>query len=254
MKLTVSVVIPAYNEEKDIAKCLDSLMHQTVKPDEIILVNNNSTDATVSIASEYPSVKIINEKQKGITYSRTAGFNAAKSDIIARLDADTIAAEYWVDAIKKKFASDKTICALKGRVAVRELSPRGLFWFSGIGFFWRTIGDFFIGVNIGPLVGLSIGPLLSGHNMAVRKSVWDKVKDHVFMGDEEINEDVDLSLFIKKVGPIVYCHDMLAKTRMLELWFNYKKLIKYGQTNKSTIEKHALLDKQGIDFSEETTR
>ena len=244
MKLTISVVIPAYNEGHDIARCLDSLMGQTVKPDEIIVVNNNSTDNTVAIVSAYKNVRLINEKQKGITYARTAGFNAAKSDIIARLDADTIAATYWVEAIKTKFTSDKTICALKGRVAVSELSPKGLFWFSGIGYFWRTIGDFFVGLNI--------GPLLSGHNMAVRKCVWDKVKDYVFMGDEEINEDVDLSLFIRKVGKIEYCHDMLAKTRMLELWFNYKKLIRYGRTNKITLEKHAMLDKKEIDFREET--
>jgi len=241
MKLTISVIIPAYNEEKDIAKCLDSLMHQTVKPDEIILVNNNSTDATVSIASEYPSVKIINEKQKGITYTRTTGFNAAKSDIIARIDADTIASRNWIQAIKKNFADDKEACGLSGRTAVRELSPGKLFWFSFLNHLTRKIGDMHVGIS---------RPLMSGCNMAIRRSVWDKIKNHVHLDDQEVSEDVDISLFVLRTGKIVHCRDMLVKTRMVEIFFNIPKLARYSRTNKNTVLKHKLLNPK-LDFKYE---
>jgi len=52
--MKVSVVVPAYNEEAYIGNCLESLTNQKVKPDEIIVVNNNSTDATVKIAKRFP--------------------------------------------------------------------------------------------------------------------------------------------------------------------------------------------------------
>jgi len=242
MKLTISVVIPTYNEERDIAACLDSLMRQTVKPDEIILVNNNSTDATVSIASEYPSVKIINEKQKGITFSRTAGFNAAKSDIIARIDADTIASPGWIAAIKAAFDSDKMLCGAAGRVAIRELSPKGHFWFSPIAYMLRKIGDFHVGS----------APIMSGHNMAIRHVVWDKIANYVHLDDHQVNEDVDLSLFTLKVGKVEYIQDMLAKTRMVELFFNIPKIMRYVRTDESTVELHAKMDPK-ISFQYEPT-
>src|ERR1035437_9820650 len=87
--MKVSVVIPAYNEEKYIGACLDSLMDQKEKPDEIIVVNNNSTDNTAKIVKKYP-VRLINEEQQGMIPARNRGFNEAKFEIIARTDADTI--------------------------------------------------------------------------------------------------------------------------------------------------------------------
>ena len=241
MSLTVSVVIPAYNESKDIVKCLDSLMHQTIAPNEIIVVNNNSTDDTVKLTKTYSNVKIINETKKGITYARTTGFNAAKSDIIARLDADTIAAPNWVEAIKNDFLHDKKLCGLKGRTAMRELSPNSRFWFSSIGYACRKIGDFNVGET----------PLMSGCNMAIRRSIWVKVAEYVHLGDKEINEDVDLSLFILKAGKIDYCYDMLVKTRLIESFFNVPKLIRYAKTNKSTVKKHEIFEEKHINLKEE---
>ena len=52
-KLTLSIVIPVFNEQRYIKACLDSIAAQTVKPDEVIVVDNNSTDKTVQIAKKY---------------------------------------------------------------------------------------------------------------------------------------------------------------------------------------------------------
>ncbi|PIZ98690.1 MAG: glycosyltransferase family 2 protein, partial [Candidatus Levybacteria bacterium CG_4_10_14_0_2_um_filter_35_8] len=81
--MTVSVVVLAHNEEKYIKKCLDGLINQEEKPDEIIIVDNNCTDKTIDICKEY-SVRIVQEKTQGIIAARNTGFNAAKYDIISR--------------------------------------------------------------------------------------------------------------------------------------------------------------------------
>ncbi|MEI6054226.1 MAG: glycosyltransferase family 2 protein [Candidatus Saccharibacteria bacterium] len=243
-KLSISVVIPAFNEAEDIAKCLDSIKNQTVAPDEIIIVDNNSTDDTLKIASKYDGIKIIKENRQGITYTRTTGFNNAKSDIIARIDADTIASPKWVEAIVNKFSNDKTACGLAGRVAFRELSPEKYFWFGSISAMLRRISDLRLGK----------GMLMYGCNLAVRRKAWEKVSDYVHLDDCQISEDVDFSLFIKKTGKIKYCNSMIVKTKMFDLIFNLPKLSRYRRTDIITLAKHVKLDAKGIDFKHDPTK
>src|SRR5687767_1835934 len=95
-RLRVSLVIPAYNEESHLRACLDAVAAQTVRPFEVIVVDNNSTDTTVAIARSYSFVAVMHESQQGIVYARNAGFNAARGDIIARIDADTHLSPNWI--------------------------------------------------------------------------------------------------------------------------------------------------------------
>jgi glycosyltransferase involved in cell wall biosynthesis len=85
----ISIVIPVYNEAERIAACLESIAAQTVTPLEVIVVDNNSTDATVSIARSFPFVRVITAKCQGVIHARNRGFNAARGEIIGRIDADT---------------------------------------------------------------------------------------------------------------------------------------------------------------------
>jgi len=110
--MKVSVVIPVYNEEKYIENCLNSLMKQEEKPDEIIVVDNNCTDQTIFCVKKYRDIKIIKEKKQGIIAARNAGFNHAQGDIIARCDADAIMPKNWVKKIKNDFAENKKIVAV----------------------------------------------------------------------------------------------------------------------------------------------
>lgn len=89
----VSVVIPAYNEERYLAACLTSLQKQTLKNFETIVVDNNSTDKTAEIARRF-GAKVVKELKQGIIPARERGFREAKAEIIARTDADTIVAPY----------------------------------------------------------------------------------------------------------------------------------------------------------------
>lgn len=92
-KPLISIVIPAYNAEKYIAETLDSVMHQTYRNFEVILVNDNSTDCTEEMMNEYAKkddrIQIYrNDKNGGVAYSRNLGVSKAKGDWIAFLDSD----------------------------------------------------------------------------------------------------------------------------------------------------------------------
>ncbi|KKQ24439.1 MAG: Glycosyl transferase, partial [Candidatus Roizmanbacteria bacterium GW2011_GWC2_37_13] len=110
--MKVSVIIPVFNEEKYIKSCLDSLISQEEKPDEIIVIDNNSTDRTIDIVKKYPQVKVINEKKQGIAYARNAGFNAATGDILVKCDADSRFPINFIKNIKKKFSDSNSIVGL----------------------------------------------------------------------------------------------------------------------------------------------
>src|SRR5438309_1400799 len=102
--MKVSIVIPVYNEGPALGACLDAIARQTSRPFEVIVVDNNSSDDTVPIARHYGFVRLIHEKRQGVVHARTAGFNAARGDIIARIDGDTILPENWVASCKEVFA------------------------------------------------------------------------------------------------------------------------------------------------------
>lgn len=91
--MSLSVIIPNYNNEKFIAKCLDSVLSQTLQPDEIIVVDDCSKDNSVAIIKEYEkshnNIKgIYLEENGGVSHTRNTGILAATSEYITTLDGD----------------------------------------------------------------------------------------------------------------------------------------------------------------------
>lgn len=88
----ISVIVPVYNGEKTLQRCVDSIIKSTVKDIEIILVENGSTDQTLKIcqaySNQYENIKTIVADVKGLSHARNLGMNAAKGDWIAFVDAD----------------------------------------------------------------------------------------------------------------------------------------------------------------------
>lgn len=85
----VSVIIPVYNVEKYLKRCLDSVLNQTLRDIEIICINDGSTDNSVQILEEYGAkIKVIDTKNKGVSVARNAGLEVANGDFIAFLDSD----------------------------------------------------------------------------------------------------------------------------------------------------------------------
>ena len=86
---SVSVVIPAYNVEKFVARAIDSVLSQTRRADEIIVVDDGSTDSTAAEVSKFgPRIRFVRQENAGASAARNAGIEAATSEWIAFLDAD----------------------------------------------------------------------------------------------------------------------------------------------------------------------
>jgi glycosyltransferase involved in cell wall biosynthesis len=199
----ISVVIPAYNEEKYIENCLEGVINQIEKPDEIIVVDNNCKDKTCEIAQKF-NVRIIKEKNQGMIYARNAGFNAAKYDIIARTDSDTVLPNDWILRIKKAFEEDSSLGALSGptydysRPKTKQINYfPSLMFFDILGFIFKN--------------GCLYGP-----NMSIRKSVWEKVKNDVCLDDSQVHEDIDLSIHLNKLTKLKFDNKFIIGTRRVE--------------------------------------
>ena len=96
----ISVVIPVFNEEKNIRDTLNSIYNNTMKPFEIIVADGRSSDSTVDIIrSEFKDVILINNEKKTAAAGRNAGIKKAVGNIIAFTDGDCIVDPKWIESI-----------------------------------------------------------------------------------------------------------------------------------------------------------
>lgn len=101
-----SVVIIAHNEEKYIEKCIKSILDQTKKPDEVILVAHNCTDSTIDLVQKYPIEIIIFNESPGIVYARIKGVSSATGNNIFCIDGDSYAENNWIEVLSEKLKSN----------------------------------------------------------------------------------------------------------------------------------------------------
>lgn len=199
----ISVVIPAYNEEKCLSACLGSLKKQTFKDFEIVVVDNNSTDKTAKIARSF-GAKVVKEPIQGMTPARERGFKEAKAEIIARTDADTVVTSNWLEIIYQTFKKYPDVVGITGP----WLSPT-----PKIPDKILSTYSYFVSVKLGRLT--SGHPYLMGPNMAIRKAAWQKIKVHT--DDTKVHEDVDLSFQLGKVGKILWQPKM-------KIFFSFRRI------------------------------
>ena len=104
MKIAISVIIPVYNVENYLEQCLESVVNQSVPFDEVILVNDGSTDDSPLICERYLTnykyIKLINQENKGPSIARNVGIEQAVSDYIMFLDADDYLEINTVETLK----------------------------------------------------------------------------------------------------------------------------------------------------------
>lgn len=198
---TISVVIPAYNEERTLPACLGSLSKQDCSfPYEIIVVDNASTDHTADIARQF-GVRLISEPQKGVGLARRAGFAAAQANIIASTDADCMVPVDWLARIQQVFMERPSLIAIGGYALYYD-APLYL----------RSITQFTNRLNLFRLVGkVARQQPLSTQNLAVRKEAYQQVGGF----DPTITsplglDDVDLALRLSAIGPVAVVPDLIV--------------------------------------------
>lgn len=109
----LSVIVCAWNEEATLGACLDSLARQTRRPDEVLVVDNGSTDGTASVALARAGVRVVSEPCKGLTRAREAGYRASTGTVLAYLDADCRAPAEWLERVEGYF-TDPAVVAVTG--------------------------------------------------------------------------------------------------------------------------------------------
>lgn len=225
--LTLSLIIPAYNEEHHLKDCLDSIAKQTVMPDEVLVVDNNSTDKTVAIAEEYAFVRVLHEPKQGVIHVRNTGFDEAKGEIIARTDADNLLTKGWVKRMKEVFAED-TIAAATGPMYFYDMPL-------------REDNAFAEDLFKGSLYKLDKKfPFLAGNNMAIRKTVWEFVKAST-CAEKTIHEDIDLAIHLYKAGQkIHYDSELIAGTSARRYDDPPRKFIHYMKMMTRTFKHHGM--------------
>jgi len=113
MYKTLGVIVPVYNTEKYIRECLDSLLSQSVPFDEIIIINDGSTDKTKDICEEYAScnknIVLVNQENQGQASARNYGMSISKSDYICFVDSDDYIEKNYVETVKKQIDNELDI-------------------------------------------------------------------------------------------------------------------------------------------------
>jgi glycosyltransferase involved in cell wall biosynthesis len=114
----VAVIVPVWNGEAVLARCLDALVRQTIPRDtyQIIVVDNGSSDATARIARSYSGVELLEEKRPGSYVARNLGIGRVRAPITAFTDADCEPAPDWLEQVLRAAAANPGFGVLAGKI------------------------------------------------------------------------------------------------------------------------------------------
>ncbi|OMH24741.1 glycosyl transferase family 2 [Tersicoccus phoenicis] len=182
---TVSVVIPVKDDAAELARCLLALARQTHLPDEIVVVDNDSTDASADVA-RHAGARVIACPQPGIPAASAAGYDAADGDLILRLDADCVPTATWIATVVSAFERHPDVAAFTGYARFIDgptlvRTPLALVYFAAY---------LFVAVPV-------LGHLpIFGSNAALRGRAWRDVSATVHRADPLVHDDFDLAFHV----------------------------------------------------------
>jgi len=188
--LKVSVIVPAYNEEKSILSSIESLLAQDYDNYEVILVDDGSTDKTLEIATERegPRLKVIRQENKGKAEALNTGIRAASGSVVLTVDADTRLNYGALRAIAARFSADPKLGGLAGNVKVDK--AKGLLQRLQEVEYTTSIGLTRKGQSMLASVMIVPGPIA-----AFRKDAVEKVR---YFSPDTFAEDFDITLAMLK--------------------------------------------------------
>jgi poly-beta-1,6-N-acetyl-D-glucosamine synthase len=230
-KQTISILVPCYNEEKTIRRCVQSWLDQTRPADEVIVVNDCSTDNSLEILQEFKdSVTIIDlPKNTGNkSFVQEAGLKYVKTDIFIATDADTIMDKNFVERVHLAF-QDETIQAFAGYVKSLKCN-----WLTAC----REI-DYIIGQDLHKIAQNEINFLvvIPGCAGAFRTKMFRK---KIMFDHDTLTEDLDFTYKINKLDlnifydreAIVYTQDpsnIKSYINQIRRWYSggWQNLVKH---------------------------
>jgi len=198
MGLTIAVIVCAYNEDRLLAGCLHSLRAQTRPPDEILVIDNASTDDTGAVARAVPGVRLIGEPSKGLVVARETARLATQADIVAYIDADCRAPITWLERVEAQFSRAGAPIAVTG--------PYRFYDWDRTGRALVRAYDLLVAPATHALVhhAFGVGAILYGGNFAVRSEALTRIGGF----DRRIEfhgEDTNLGRRLTAIGRVALC-------------------------------------------------
>lgn len=211
----ISIVVPTFNEEKNIKRCLKALTNQTIPRDqiEIIVVDGNSNDHTREIAAEFADIVMI-QTSKGVGGARNDGFRVSKYDLVATTDADCEPSPRWVESILERFERDNVV-AVTG--ILKPFDWEGMNWLEIL--IYRTL---FEASNLLLLILAAFGHYhLCGANSAFKKRIFLDLGGYLPLA---YADDVEIFKRIKKKGDVELSGEM-------QINYSVRRIKKLGLMN-----------------------
>ncbi|MBM4054005.1 MAG: glycosyltransferase family 2 protein [Planctomycetes bacterium] len=202
-----SILIPAYNEEKSISACLNSLVSVEYSDKEIIVIDDASADNTVKEVEKFASRGVIlvkREKNGGRAAALNSGLFAATGDIVVTTDADTIVSSNWLEKVQHHFGDEKVVAVGGAYRAKNNEHPLANA---------TSVLDQILNGTFNKTV---IPNKLSGVNTAIRKKTLLDL--HGFNEESWWSEDSELGWKLDKIGKVVYDPENVVYTEYPDTW------------------------------------
>lgn len=191
--MTVSVVIPVKDDDRELARCLSVLSAQTRTADEIIVVDNGSTDSSAAVAESH-GARVVRCETPGIPAASARGYDSATGDVVLRLDADCVPADTWVQEMADAFAARPDVAVFAGGARFID-GPEPL---------RSPLAALYLGAYVAVLTP-TLGHLpLFGSNLGFRREVWRAVADRVHRENDDMHDDLDLAFHMGEQHRIRY--------------------------------------------------
>jgi glycosyltransferase involved in cell wall biosynthesis len=240
--MKISALIVAHNEEEYIGAAIQSILDQTLKADEIVVIVHNSNDKTLEIAKSFSNKNIIvvdHKSPAGVPYARMKGFEIVTGEIVACLDGDAVAEKHWLKNITKPLANKK-ISIVGGMVVITNN-------------FFGTITSYWQFVFLRKILHNKQNYFAWGSSFACRKADYLCVGgiEPIIALKEKLDlnfwaEDLYMSLALMEIGSIFFVTQAKSYTKLpeeklspftapLKEWYSdNRKLIKYFKNKNSS--------------------
>ncbi len=202
----VTFIVPLKNEERTIRQCIDSIINQMVDGDQVIVVDNGSTDRSPEIVEEYKSILFLENGDVSIGCLRNIGAKSAQGDVLGFIDADCVLRQGWRNEVFRSFENPKIVAT-----GSKYILPEKPHWIERV---WFSQKKEFPG---------SVAYINSG-NLAVRKDDFDRVGGF----DENLitGEDAELCGRLRANECLVWENPKIEAVHLgnpKDLWNFYKK-------------------------------